>query len=219
MGMENMFLENWGDIGRVAANTAISFILLFVFIRLTGKRTLANLSAFDFIVIIALGSTLAEMMLASIPILNGAVALIVILLFQFGMAWATKKSKPVEKVVNARPTLLYLDGVFLEAALNNELVTKDEIYAEIRGAGIYDLDQIKAIVLELNGHVTIVKKSENEQVREHSLKNAAFRKMHKRSNSNPSLGGTRNQKNLRLRRKLQRIAKQALNVPAMPEIL
>lgn len=169
--MENMFLENWGDIGRVAANTAISFILLFVFIRLTGKRTLANLSAFDFIVIIALGSTLAEMMLASIPILNGAVALIVILLFQFGMAWATKKSKPVEKVVNARPTLLYLDGVFLEAALNNELVTKDEIYAEIRGAGIYDLDQIKAIVLELNGHVTIVKKSENEQVREHSLKN------------------------------------------------
>lgn len=168
--MENVMLENWTEVAKVACSTAVSFVVLFVFIRLTGKRTLASLSAFDFVVIIALGSTLAEMMLLEIPLVHGAVALVVILSFQFGLAWAARKSRSIENVLSARPTLLFIDGIFLEAEMTREKVTEDELYSEIRGAGIFDLDDIKAIVLELNGHVTIVKNSELISPKRHSLK-------------------------------------------------
>lgn len=167
--MEDILVEDWAGVGKVAACTAVSFLVLFVFIRITGKRTLASLSAFDFVVIIALGSTLAEMMLAEIPLLNGAMALIVILAFQFGLAWAASKSKKIEDVVNAKPTLLYIDGAFLDEAMLREKVTVDEIYSEVRSAGIYDMAEIKAIVLELNGHVSVVKKSDKPEPMHNSL--------------------------------------------------
>ncbi|RYZ75272.1 MAG: DUF421 domain-containing protein, partial [Proteobacteria bacterium] len=146
-----------------------SFLVLFLFIRLTGKRTLANLSAFDFVVIIALGSILAEMMLGTIPLVEGTAALTIVLVFQFGLAWGARKSKKVEDVVNTKPTLLFIDGEFLHDKMDKEMITRDEIYSGIRTAGIYDLDEIKAIVLELNGHVSIVKKSDVENPTNNSL--------------------------------------------------
>ncbi|RYZ41446.1 MAG: DUF421 domain-containing protein [Sphingobacteriales bacterium] len=168
--MEEIFKYDIDEVMRVAGSTAISFMVLFGFIRITGKRTLASLSAFDFVVVIALGSTLAEMMLLQIPMINGVVALVIILAFQFGLAWLARRSKKIEDVINANPTLLYIDGSFIKKNMDREMVTESEVYSEIRSSGIYDLDDIKAIVLELNGHVTVVKKSENATPKRNSLR-------------------------------------------------
>jgi uncharacterized membrane protein YcaP (DUF421 family) len=57
--MKDLLFENWEKLGQVALMTIASFVILFLFIRISGKRTLAKFNAFDFVVTVALGSTLA----------------------------------------------------------------------------------------------------------------------------------------------------------------
>lgn len=137
----------------------LSYIALFIFIRISGKRTLAKLNAFDFVVTVTLGSTLSSMILAKVTLAEGAVALIVIIILQYALAWLAKESPIMEKAINSSPTLLYYDGEFLEDAMRKEVITKEEIYAEIRKYRVHQMNEVKAVVMELNGSITVVKKS------------------------------------------------------------
>lgn len=65
----------------------------------------------------------------------------------------------MEKIFNSQPTLLFYDGQFLEKAMQREGITEEEIYAEVRLYRLENLDEVKAIVLELNGEISVIKKS------------------------------------------------------------
>ena len=158
--MDEVFFKDWKSIGHVVLATIIAFITLFFFLRISGNRTLAKLNAFDFVVTVALGSTLSDMMLAMVPLIEGAIVLILINGLQYIFAWAARMSKKMEKVLNAVPILLFYDGKFIEKAMSKEAVTKDELYSTIRESGIDQIDEVKAIVMELNGQITVVKKSD-----------------------------------------------------------
>jgi len=158
--MEELFFEDWKSVLQVTLATIISFVTLFVFIRISGKRTLAKLNAFDFVVTVALGSTLAYMMLAMVALIEGTVVLILIISMQYIFAWTARSSKKMEKIINAEPSLIFYDGQFIKKAMAKEAITKDEIFAAVRESGIDQIDHVKAIVMELNGQMTVVKKSE-----------------------------------------------------------
>ncbi len=157
--MEQVFFRDWKSIGHVAITTIIAFVILFFFVRISGKRTLAKLNAFDFVVTVALGSTLSYMMLAIVPIIEGAIVLFLIIALQYIFAWTARSSKKIEKLINAVPTLIFYDGEFIEHAMSKEAVTKGEIFSMIRNSGIDQIDDVKAVVMELNGVITVVRKS------------------------------------------------------------
>jgi len=158
--MKDLLFKDWESLWHVALCAAISYITLFIFIRISGKRTLAKLNAFDFVVTVSLGSTLSWMMLAQITIAEGCVALLVIILQQFLLAYVARKSHKMEKIINSSPTLLFYNGQFLKNAMDKEVITKEEIYAEIRKYRLEYLDDVRAVVMELNGEITVIKKSE-----------------------------------------------------------
>lgn len=158
--MEKLLFKDWESLYHIAFCTIISYFVLFVFIRLAGKRTLAKLTAFDFVVTITLGSTLSSMILNKVTITEGSVALIVIIALQYVLAFSAKKSKKLEEIINSKPTLLFYDGKFISDAMDKEVITKEEIYAEIRKFRLYRLEDVKAVVMELNGELTVVKKAE-----------------------------------------------------------
>lgn len=157
--MEDLLFKNWEDIWHVAVCAIIAYFILFLFIRISGKRTLAKLTAFDFVVTVTLGSTLSSMMLAKVTIAEGSAALAVIILMQYVLAWTARESKPMEKLINSSPTMVFYRGEFLEEAMKKEVLTKEEIYAEIRKYRLLDVDQVEAVVMELNGELTVIKKS------------------------------------------------------------
>jgi uncharacterized membrane protein YwaF len=68
--MEKLLFKNWDSLWHVAVCSIISYLALFVFIRISVKRTLAKLNAFDFVVAVTLGSTLSAMMLGSTTVLR-----------------------------------------------------------------------------------------------------------------------------------------------------
>jgi len=157
--MEEVFFKDWKSIGHVVLATIIAFVTLFFFVRISGKRTLAKLNAFDFVVTVALGSTLSYMMLAMVPLMEGAIVLLLIITLQYIFAWTARSSKKIEKIINAVPSLIFYNGEFIEHSMAKEAITKGEIFAQIRNAGIDRIEEVKAVVMELNGEITVVRKS------------------------------------------------------------
>jgi uncharacterized membrane protein YcaP (DUF421 family) len=157
--MEDLLYKNWESLWHVAVCAVLAYFVLFLFIRISGKRTLAKLTAFDFVVTVTLGSTLSSMILAKVTLAEGAVALVVIIAMQYMLAWSARESKTLEKVINSSPTMVFYRGEFLEDALKKEVLTHEEVYAEIRKYRIFDVDQVEAVVMELNGELTVIKKS------------------------------------------------------------
>ena len=159
--MSELLFKDWDTLGHIATCATISFLVLFAFIRISGKRTLAKLNAFDFVVSVTLGSTLSSMMLLKVTVSEGLVALIIIIALQYVLAFLAKKSKFMEKAINSTPTLLFYNGKFLTDAMKRELITEEEIYAEIRKYRMERIEDVRAVVMELNGEMTVIKKSDN----------------------------------------------------------
>lgn len=158
--MKELFIDDTEKLWHIALCAIISYLTLFLFVRISGKRTLAKMNAFDFVVTVTLGSTLSTMMLAEVPLAEGAIALLIIIILQYLLAYGAKKSAVLEKVINNKPTLLFYNGIFLEDAMTKEVITEDEIIAEIRKYRLERIDDVRAVVMELNGDITVVKKAD-----------------------------------------------------------
>ena len=136
----------------------IAYVALVLMLRLTGKRTLSKMNAFDLIVTVALGSTLASVLLdASVPLVDGLVALGLLVALQFVITWASVRSGTVRKLVKSEPTLLAKDGGYLHAAMRRERVTQDEIDAALRSEGFADLGAVRCVVLETDGKLSVIR--------------------------------------------------------------
>jgi uncharacterized membrane protein YcaP (DUF421 family) len=152
-----MWFDSWSDLVRVAVIGASAYLTVVVVLRLAGKRTLAKLNAFDLVVTVALGSTLATILLSSdVSWTEGALALLVLALLQSLVAWVTVRRPRMRTVVTSRPTLLLRDGHLLPAAMRSERVAEDEIRQAVRASGSGDLSDIAAVVLESDGSLSVI---------------------------------------------------------------
>lgn len=153
-----MFFDNWTSLLRILVVGTSSYVVLILFIRMFGKRTLAKMNAFDLIVTVALGSTLATVIISKdVKLADGALALFLLCGLQFVIAYASVRSRRAERAVKAEPALLYFQGRFLDDTMKAERVTADEILAAVRSQGINDLTQVGAAVLEADGSISVMR--------------------------------------------------------------
>lgn len=160
--MEQVFFNGWDGVLRVSFSTVIAYILVVVMLRISGKRTLAKMNAFDFIVTIALGSILGSVILnKSTPLAEGLIAIAILILLQYIITFISVRSSPFKKFISSNPTLLYYDGKLLQNALRKQRVSKEEINKSVREAGFSSFEKVQAIVIESTGDITVISKSEN----------------------------------------------------------
>ncbi|WP_422016236.1 DUF421 domain-containing protein [Reyranella sp.] len=158
-----MFFSDWADLGRVVAVGTLAYAALIVFLRLSGKRTLTKLNAFDLVVTVALGSTLASVLLdKSITLAEGAVAFGLLILLQYILTWSSVRWRPFEKAVKSEPTLLFHRGEFLSEAMRRQRITQSEVLSAVRSSGKADVRGIRAVVLENDGSLSVIQESSNE---------------------------------------------------------
>lgn len=154
-----MFFDDWQAIVRTASVGVLAYIALVLLLRVSGKRTLSKMSAFDLVVTVALGSTLATILLSSdVALLEGITALVVLITMQFVIAWLSVRSPMVRQLVKSEPTLLVYQGQLLRDALRRERVIDAEVWAALRAQGIPDVATVDAVVLETDGTFTVVGK-------------------------------------------------------------
>lgn len=151
-----MFFDDWQGLIRVVVVGSCAYVALIVLLRASGKRTLAKLNAFDLVVTVSLGSTLATVLLSSsVALAEGITALVLLAALQYVVAFASTRSGLVERLVKSEPTLLYHDG-FLRGAMRRERVTSDEIRQAARAQGHAELTAVAAIVLENDGTLSVL---------------------------------------------------------------
>jgi uncharacterized membrane protein YcaP (DUF421 family) len=151
--------DSWEGLGRVVVVGSCAYLALLALLRIAGKRTLAKLNAFDFVVTVALGSTLATVLLTSdVALAEGMTALGLLVALQYVVAAVCSRSGRIERLVKSEPTLLYRGG-FLHGAMRRERVTEGELRQAARGHGHADLGEVGAIVLETDGSLSVLTKA------------------------------------------------------------
>ena len=158
-----MFFNDWIGLGRVIIVSALAYAALVVVLRIAGKRSLAKLNAFDLVVTVALGSTLATVLLSKdVALAEGALAFTMLAVLQWVVTRGSVHWGWFKRMVRSEPALLVEDGRFLDKALRSERVTHDEVEQAIRNQGVGRIEQVAAVVLETDGSFSVIKRDGQE---------------------------------------------------------
>ncbi|KKB38254.1 DUF421 domain-containing protein [Bacillus thermotolerans] len=152
-----MFFQSWEPILRILIVGVLAYSAIVFFLRVSGKRTLAKMNAFDLIVTVALGSTLSTILLdKKVPLAEGVAAFILLIYMQYLVAWASSKSKGIDQVVKSNPRILYYNRQYMNKAMEEERITEMDLFQAIRKAGHGSMEEVTAVILESNGDISVL---------------------------------------------------------------
>lgn len=142
---------------RIVTVGFLAYVGLIIFLRISGKRTLTKLNAFDLVVTVALGSTLATVLLNnSISLLEGMTAFALLIFLQYLFTLFSVHSKWFNNIIKSEPSLLFLDEQFLRSTMKKERIKEIEILQAIRNTGFGSTEKVKAVVLETDGSLSVI---------------------------------------------------------------
>lgn len=152
-----MWFDDWQTIFQIILKAAIGFAAIVALVRLSGKRTLARFNAFDMVLVFTVGSILATMILDNgTSVAGGLAGLATIFFLQFAASFLSVRSASFRRIVKSDPTLLVYDGEYLRDAMRRVRVAEVEVQAALREQGVHDLADVKAMVLETEGRISVL---------------------------------------------------------------
>ncbi|MDP1667121.1 MAG: DUF421 domain-containing protein [Methylobacter sp.] len=158
-----MFFNDEFSLLRVVIVGTLAYLSLVLLLRVSGKRTLSKMNAFDLVVTVAIGSTLATVLLSKdVALAEGVVAFTLLIGLQYVITWLSVRSRRVENLIKAEPSLLYFNGRFLHEALKGERVTEAEVRAAVRSQGSSEMESVAAVVLETDGSLTVLRNQDDQ---------------------------------------------------------
>jgi uncharacterized membrane protein YcaP (DUF421 family) len=154
---KRVLFTDWWSLLRVLVVGVLAYASLVLMLRISGKRTLSKMNAFDLIVTVALGSTLAAAFLTpDVALADALLALAILIGMQYLVATLSVRYDVVRRLVKSEPTLLMRRGEFLHSAMRRERVIEEELLAAIRSSGMTHLQDVEAVVLETDGSFTVL---------------------------------------------------------------
>jgi uncharacterized membrane protein YcaP (DUF421 family) len=155
-----VWFDSWPALLRILLVGTAAYAALVLLLRASGKRTLGQLNAFDFVVTVSLGSTLATILLsADVSWSEGVTALALLAALQLLVAGISSRWPRVRVGLTAEPALLLADGRIRHEALRRNRLTESELRQAVRMQGSGDLSRVKAVVLETNGKLSVITSS------------------------------------------------------------
>lgn len=152
-----MFFDSWTGMGRMAVAAALAYAGVIGLLRVSGKRTLAKLNAFDLVVTIALGSLLATVVVSrSVPLAEGLAAIGLLVGLHLLAARAALLFRPLRRVLKSTPAALIERGQLLPERLAVERVGIEELAEAVRKEGFGSFEQVDSVVLETDGTFSVI---------------------------------------------------------------
>ncbi|KDN55745.1 DUF421 domain-containing protein [Flavobacterium seoulense] len=140
----------------VLFRSTVMFIILLLTLKLAGKRGVKQLSVFETVIIIALGSAAGDpMFYEDVGIIPAATVFVVIIVLYRSVTWLTGKSKKFEEFVEGKTECLIIDGKFSVTSFEKESLAQDEFFSELRIKSIEHLGQIKNAFIETSGEISV----------------------------------------------------------------
>ncbi|MEN3791331.1 YetF domain-containing protein [Fulvimarina sp. MAC3] len=142
--------------GTVLATLGLAVVIVIV--RLVGLRSFSKMTSFDFVITLATGSLLATAATVSswASFLQGCVAIVALMTLQVLIAATRDRSNRISRYIMNDPVLLMKDGEFLDDAMNSRRVSRDDVLAKLRQANVTNFDQVKAVIMETTGDISVL---------------------------------------------------------------
>jgi uncharacterized membrane protein YcaP (DUF421 family) len=138
-------------------------IALFLLTKWLGKKQLAELSFFEYVTGITIGSIAAEVTMGlERHIMHGLISMTIWTLFPIIIGALSLKSKKVRDFVEGKATIVIKDGKIMEDNLKKERYTIDELLEKLRSKNVFQISDVEFAVIEPNGDISALLKKENQ---------------------------------------------------------
>lgn len=160
---------DWQELGLTAARGLLVYVVMLVVIRVLGKRTIGNFSAFDLLVALMLGEVVDEIIYGDVSIAQGMVAIFVVAAAKYATAWITCVSPAASRLLEGKPNEVVSHGELQPKAMRAELINESEVMASLRLQGVSDIKEVKSAVMEVDGVVSVIREEWAEPLQKRDL--------------------------------------------------
>ena len=155
----------------IIPRSLLSLFILFLVTKLIGKKQVSELSLFDYVIGISIGNFTAEMTMSlDVQFINGVMALLTFGLFAYLISLLTMKSIRIRRFFIGVPTVIIQNGKIIEKAMKHVMIDINDLLEQCRINGYYDLTQIEYAIMEANGKISIMPKSEYKPLTPNDMK-------------------------------------------------
>jgi uncharacterized membrane protein YcaP (DUF421 family) len=147
------------------ARTLILYVLIVTLMRLMGKRQIGQLQPSELVVAILVADLAAvPMQDKDIPLINGAVPILVLMIAEVLASYLTLRSSVARSVISGRPSVLISGGKVMYRELSNARINLDDLTEQLRIKGYPDISDVECAILETSGQMSVIPKSQRRPV-------------------------------------------------------
>lgn len=159
MDVFKLFIHDttWPFILEIMVRSCVMYILILLFLRISGKRGIRQLSIFELAIILCLGSAAGDPMFTEdLPIVQAFLVIFTILLLYRFTTWSMMKNQKIEELLEGKPLYIVEEGELVIDDVAKEKFSHDEFFAEMRQCNIEHLGQVRAALLETDGSLSVL---------------------------------------------------------------
>lgn len=148
--------EDWNFIGEIVLRTIVMYLAILLALTILGKRGVKQLSVFELVIIIGLGSAAGDPMLYNeVGLLNGITVFVVVILLHKFTTYLVFKSDRIEEFIEGKALYLIEDGKFSIQNFTKEPLAYAEFFSEMRSQGVSHLGQVDLAIIEITGEISL----------------------------------------------------------------
>jgi uncharacterized membrane protein YcaP (DUF421 family) len=133
------------------------YALMLAVIRVSGKRTVGNFTAFDLLVALMLGEVVDEIIYGDVTFSQGAVAILTVALLQYANSWMSYWDHGLDRALEGAPSVVVRNGRLERDGMRKERMNEKEVMAELRLQGVADVHEVKLATIENDGQVSVIR--------------------------------------------------------------
>ncbi len=157
--MFHWLVGGWRTVGFVASSTVLIYLSTILGVRTSERRTLSEMSPFDFVVAVAIGAIVGRTATTPSPsYVQGAAAVLTLVIAHRLLGWVRLRSTGFRRTVERSPLVLVSDGSLVGVALRRAHLTDEDVYSALREHGVRSLGDVRLLILEPSGRFSLIER-------------------------------------------------------------
>ena len=156
----------WGDAPlwfglEIAFRTTVLYLFALLALRIMSRRAVGQLSFIEFLLVVALGSSVGDPMLYDdVPLVHGMIVIVTVVALSRGVTALVNRNETAERVLEGRPMVLVQDGRMLPDELKAAKLNREKLFELLRVEGVEHLGQLHRVYMEQRGELSFVRRRE-----------------------------------------------------------
>jgi uncharacterized membrane protein YcaP (DUF421 family) len=142
----------------IVINTTIALLVLLIVTRIMGRRSIAQLTYFDYVVGITIGSIASSMAVNKLDIQQGTISLATSMVLVLIINILTRYSLSARKIIDALPIMVIYKGHILEKNMRGKYYNINDLLEQLREKGVFDPNEVEVAIAETDGQLSVLKK-------------------------------------------------------------